>query len=178
MTRVWCVIIAQVWYVTMIFVFWVLTCHVNYVTTAAVWCVISADAGTMHQVKRYRASHGTTDPSGKASHLPPWRPVTRYGTGTICGKGEEVAWWMESLGRFPRVLNVLPREKIEGPPRDFLKANPRPHPRPDKRPKPWRGPSIFFRGSTLSTEGTSRGLNSLWYLWGFPKEFHSFYQTH
>ena len=23
----------------------------------------------------------------------------------------------------PRVLNVLPREKIEGPPRDFLKAN-------------------------------------------------------
>ena len=32
---------------------------------------------------------------------------------------------MESLGRFPRVLNVLPREKIEGPPRDFLKANPR-----------------------------------------------------
>ena len=35
---------------------------------------------------------------------------------------------MESLGRFPRVLNVLPREKIEGPPRDFLKANPRPHP--------------------------------------------------
>ena len=42
---------------------------------------------------------------------------------------------MESLGRFPRVLNVLPREKIEGPPRDFLKANPRPHPRPDQRPK-------------------------------------------
>ena len=30
---------------------------------------------------------------------------------------------MESLGSFPRVLNVLPREKIEGPPRDFLKAN-------------------------------------------------------
>ena len=28
-----------------------------------------------------------------------------------------------------------PREKIEGPPRNFLKANPRPHPRPDKRPK-------------------------------------------
>ena len=37
---------------------------------------------------------------------------------------------MEPLGSFPRVLNVLPREKIEGPPRDFLKANPRPHPRP------------------------------------------------
>ena len=33
---------------------------------------------------------------------------------------------MESLGSFPRVLNVLPREKIEGPPRDLLKANPRP----------------------------------------------------
>ena len=30
---------------------------------------------------------------------------------------------MESLGRFPRVLNALPREKIEGPPRDFRKAN-------------------------------------------------------
>ena len=42
---------------------------------------------------------------------------------------------MESLGKFPRVLNVLPREKIEGPPRDFLKANPRSHPRPDQRPK-------------------------------------------
>ena len=37
---------------------------------------------------------------------------------------------MEPLGSFPRVLNVLPREKIEGPPRDFLKAYPRPHPRP------------------------------------------------
>ena len=90
---------------------------------------------------------------------------------------------MEPLGSFPRVLNVLPREKIEGPPRDFLKANPRPHPRPDQRPKPegpqaprvfglWsgrgcgqgfafrkfqRGPSIFFRRSTLSNQGTSRG---------------------
>ena len=42
---------------------------------------------------------------------------------------------MEPLGSFPRVLNVLPREKIEGPPRNFLKANPRPHPRPDQRPK-------------------------------------------
>ena len=34
---------------------------------------------------------------------------------------------MEPLGSFLRVLNVLPREKIEGPPRDFLKASPRPH---------------------------------------------------
>ena len=34
---------------------------------------------------------------------------------------------MESLVRFQRVLNVLPKEKIEGPTRDFLKANPRPH---------------------------------------------------
>ena len=42
---------------------------------------------------------------------------------------------MEPLGSFQRVLNVLPREKIEGPQRDFLKANPRPHPRPDQRPK-------------------------------------------
>ena len=40
---------------------------------------------------------------------------------------------MEPLGSFLRVLNVLPREKIEGPQRDFLKANPRPHPRPDPR---------------------------------------------
>ena len=36
---------------------------------------------------------------------------------------------------FLRVLNLLPSEKIEGPARDFLKANPRPHPRPDQRPK-------------------------------------------
>jgi hypothetical protein len=50
---------------------------------------------------------------------------------------------MESLGRFPRVLNVLPREKIEGPPRDFLKANPRPYPRPDHRPKT-KGPHDTF----------------------------------
>ena len=42
---------------------------------------------------------------------------------------------MEPLGSFPRVLNLLPREKIEGPRRDFLKANPRPHPRSDQRPK-------------------------------------------
>ena len=42
---------------------------------------------------------------------------------------------MEPLGSFPRVFNVLAREKIEGPPRHFLKANPRPHLRPDQRPK-------------------------------------------
>ena len=36
---------------------------------------------------------------------------------------------MESLGRFPRVLNVLPREKIEGPPRDFLKATSKARPK-------------------------------------------------
>ena len=42
---------------------------------------------------------------------------------------------MDPLGSFQGVLNVLPREKIEGPPRDFLKANLRPHPRPDQRPK-------------------------------------------
>ena len=39
------------------------------------------------------------------------------------------------LGRFPRVLDVLPREKIEGPPRDILNANSRTHPRPDQRTK-------------------------------------------
>ena len=52
---------------------------------------------------------------------------------------------MEPLGSFPRVLNVLPREKIEGPPRDFLKATPRPHPRPDQRPKTRGaiGPRVF-----------------------------------
>ena len=44
---------------------------------------------------------------------------------------------MDPLGSLPRVLNVLPREKVEGPPRDFLKANPRPHPRPDQRPLVW-----------------------------------------
>ena len=42
---------------------------------------------------------------------------------------------MEPLGSFPRVLNVLRREKIEGPPRDFLKAIKRPHSRLDQRPK-------------------------------------------
>ena len=124
-------------------------------------------------------------------------------TGTICGKAEEVAWWMEPLGSFPRVLNVLHREKIEGPPRDFLKANPRPHQGQNIGQKPegpqaprvfglwlgWgcgqgfafrkfrRGPSIFFRGSTSSTQGTSRGLHSPWYLQGFPTDFHSFYLT-
>ena len=105
----------------------------------------------------------------------PRKTVIQSDNGTNCGKAEE--------GSFPRVLNVLPREKIEGPPRDLLKANPRPRPRPDQRPKPegpqaprvfglWsgrgcgqgfaftksrRGPSIFFRGSTLSTQGTFPG---------------------
>ena len=51
---------------------------------------------------------------------------------------------MESLGRFPRVLNVLPREKIEGPPRDCLMANPRPDPRPDRRPKTRGAVMDFF----------------------------------
>ena len=39
------------------------------------------------------------------------------------------------MGGFREYSNGLPREKIEGPTRDFLKANPRPHPRPDLRPK-------------------------------------------
>ena len=33
-------------------------------------------------------------------------------TGTICGKAEEVAWWMEHLWSFQSVLYVLPKEKI------------------------------------------------------------------
>ena len=68
----------------------------------------------------------------------------------------------------PLVLNVLPRNNIEGSLRNFLKASPWPHPRPDQRPKPPRGlwplgflafrkflgePSIFSLGSTLSTLG-------------------------
>ena len=32
---------------------------------------------------------------------------------------------MEPLGRFPRVLDGLPREYIEGPPRGFLKKIPK-----------------------------------------------------
>ena len=52
---------------------------------------------------------------------------------------------MEPLGSFSQVLNVLPKEKIEGPPRDCLKANLRPHPRPDQRPKTRgaAGPKVF-----------------------------------
>ena len=42
---------------------------------------------------------------------------------------------MEPLGRFLRVLNELPREYMEAPHRGFLKANPRPHLRPDPRAK-------------------------------------------
>ena len=42
---------------------------------------------------------------------------------------------MEPLGRFPRGLNVLLREKIEGPPRDFLKAIPRSKNRGVRRPR-------------------------------------------
>ena len=53
---------------------------------------------------------------------------------------------MESLGRFPRVLHVLPREKIEGPSKDFLNANSRTHSRPDQRPKTRgaAGPECFW----------------------------------
>ena len=53
---------------------------------------------------------------------------------------------MEPLGGFPSVLNVLPREKGEGPQKDFLKATPMPHPRPDQRPKTRgaAGPKAFL----------------------------------
>ena len=52
---------------------------------------------------------------------------------------------MEPLGSFPRVLNVHPREKIEGSPRDFLKANPRPHPRPPEGFWPLVWPKMWPR---------------------------------
>ena len=35
----------------------------------------------------------------------------------------------------PGVLNLFPKELIEGPQKEFPKANPRPHQRPDPRPK-------------------------------------------
>ena len=35
----------------------------------------------------------------------------------------------------PRVLNLFPREEIEGTPKDFPEANAKPHLRPDPRPK-------------------------------------------
>ena len=79
------------------------------------------------------------------------------GYGTICGKAEEVAWWMEPLGSFSRVLNVLPREKIEGPPRDFLKANSRPHPRADKRLKT-EGPQALRGFGLWSGRGCGHGF--------------------
>ena len=49
-------------------------------------------------------------------------------------------------GEVPWVLDVLSLKNIEGPLSDFLKANPWPHPRPDKRPKTlWAcGPLSFW----------------------------------
>ena len=38
---------------------------------------------------------------------------------------------MESLGKFPRVLNGVPRANIEGPPRDFPRAKPEGNPKGD-----------------------------------------------
>ena len=75
---------------------------------------------------------------------------------------------MEPLGRFPRVLNRLPREHIEGPPRGFLKAKPRPHPRPDPR-------SIYSQRSSLSTQGIARGLHSPRCPKGFSTDCYSFW---
>ena len=45
--------------------------------------------------------------------------------------------WFTKLNprEVPWVLNLFPRELIEGPPQDFRKANLRPHQRPDPRPK-------------------------------------------
>ena len=73
-------------------------------------------------------------------------------SGTICEKAEGVSGWMEPLGRFPRVLNGLPKDHIEGPPRGFLKANPRLHLRPDPRPKTWGAAGLG------SGRGCGRGL--------------------
>ena len=100
---------------------------------------------------------------GYLNFQPAWRNVQitissvnlfgRFGyrmSGTICGKGKEVAWWMASHGRFPRVLNVLPREKIEGPLRDFLRWT-QGHIQGQTKGqgfafrKSQRGPSIFFQ---------------------------------
>ena len=36
----------------------------------------------------------------------------------------------------PRVLNLFTKELIEGPSKEFPKANPRPHQRPDPSPRP------------------------------------------
>ena len=49
----------------------------------------------------------------------------------------------------PRVLNLFPRELIEGTPKDFLKANLRPHQRQDPRPKTRgvAGLRVFSQGS-------------------------------
>ena len=79
-----------------------------------------------------------------------------------------------------RVLNLFPRELIEGTPKDFLKANLRPHQRPDPRPKT-RGatdPAGFWLGFSLANqlvigqftnntvtfllEWSSKGLNLYW----------------
>ena len=49
-----------------------------------------------------------------------------------------------ALGSFLRVLNVLPREKIEGPPRDFLKA----------KTRRAAGPKGFGRGTSRGTTFT------------------------
>ena len=38
---------------------------------------------------------------------------------------------MEPLGRFPRVLNEVPRENIEGPLRDFPRTKPKGNPKGD-----------------------------------------------
>ena len=45
-----------------------------------------------------------------------------------------------------RVLNLFPRELIEGTSKDFPMANLRPHQRPDPRPKPRgaAGPKVFW----------------------------------
>ena len=47
---------------------------------------------------------------------------------------------MEPLGSFLRVLNVLPREKIEGPPKRFSKGKPKATSKARQKVKKPKGP--------------------------------------
>ena len=109
---------------------------------------------------------------------------------------------MEPLGSFQRVLNVIPREKIEGPLRNFLKANPWPHLWPEQRPKtlgacgppgfwplvwPWMLPRVRLQKIPWGTfnllpreyieysRETPQGLHSPCYLLHFPTDCPSFF---
>ena len=87
---------------------------------------------------------------------PPRKARTIEGTSSRLPEGVWGHWdnlW-ESRGgsmvnQYPRVIpksTQYPWGKIEGPLRDFVKANLRPHPRPDQRPKirGAPGPKVFW----------------------------------